>query len=113
MEEIPRPEPPLLTLDEQQALARDDEERLLAGFRVVQGDLALLQDGDVDPDLPELDRRVAVLVLERAPRTSRLREPLLGVADADDEPAVRDRREPRSEVLETSFGGHGTMTTCT
>jgi hypothetical protein len=35
MEEVPGPEPPLLSLDEQPALTRQDEERLLIRLGVV------------------------------------------------------------------------------
>ena len=106
MEEVPGPQASLLVLDEQRALPRKDEERLLVRLGVVEARLSRLQDGDVDPELGELDRRVAVLVLEGAPRAPRLREPPLGVAHVDDEPALGDGREPRSGVLELRFG-HG------
>src|SRR4029079_10676158 len=84
----------------QRALPGEDEERLLVLLGVVEGGLPGLEDGDVDPELGELDRPVAVLVLEGAARAPRLREPPLGVADVDDEPALGDGREPRSGVLE-------------
>ena len=61
---------------------------------MVEARLSGLQNGDVDAELGELDRRVAVLVLEGAPRASALREPPFGVASVDDEPAVGDGREP-------------------
>jgi hypothetical protein len=61
------------------------------------------EDREVDPELGELDRRVAVLVLEGTPRAPRLGEPPLGVPHEDDEPAFGDGREPRSEVLKPRF----------
>jgi hypothetical protein len=82
------------------------EEVLLVLLGVVEAGLPGLQHGDVDPELVELDRRVAVLVLETASCTPPVRGPPLGVADVDDEPALTDVREPRSEVLEPCFG-HG------
>jgi hypothetical protein len=65
VEEVPRPEEPLLTLDEQPALPEQHEERLLLRLGVVEGvRLARLQDAEVDTELrePELP------ALESAPR---------------------------------------------
>ena len=73
VEEVPWPEAAFLALDEQPALPRQDEERLLIRFGVVEAVLTGLQDRDVDPELSKLDRRFAVLVLEGAPRAPRLR----------------------------------------
>ena len=103
MEEVPGPEASLLSLDEQPALAGQNEERLLIRLGVVEAGLPGLQNGDVDPELGELDRRVAVLVLEGAPRAPPLRKPPLCVAHVDDEPALGNGRGPRSEVLELGF----------
>src|ERR1044072_5254232 len=95
VEEVPRPEAPLLALDDQRALAREHQERLLVHLGVVEARLSGFQHGEVDPQLGKLDRRVAVLVLEGAPRAPRLGRPPLGVAHVDDEPALGDRRKPR------------------
>src|SRR6185312_3974505 len=111
VEEVPGPQAALLVLDEQCALPRDDEERLLVRFGVVEAGLPGLEDGDVDSELAELDRCVAVLALEGAPRASALREPPLGVAHVDDEPAVGDGCQPRSQVLHACFG-HGRDSRC-
>ena len=73
---------------------------------MVEAGLSRLHDGDVDPELGKLDRRIAVLVLEGAPRAPPLREPPLGVTHVDDEPALAHGRESRSEVLELC-PGHG------
>ena len=65
---------------------------------MVEGALSRLQNGDVDPELWELDRRFAVLALETAPRAPTVREPPLGIAHVHDErpAAVRqDRRVAR------------------
>src|SRR5436190_24370160 len=87
VEEVPGSEQSLLAVDEQLALTRQNEERLLVRLGVIDAALTLLEDGDVDPELWELDRRLAVLVREPARRAPRLRrEPLRG-ADVDDEPA--------------------------
>jgi hypothetical protein len=48
VEEVPRPEEPLLTLDEQTALAREYEERLLLRLGVVEA--IRLTGGDVESD---------------------------------------------------------------
>src|SRR5512144_2199071 len=88
VEEVPRLEASLLVLDEQPALAGQNEERLLIGLGVIDAALARLEDGHVDPELLELDRRFAVLVREPARRAPRLRRPPLGIAHVDDEPAL-------------------------
>ena len=106
MEEVPRPEESLLSLDEETAFPCQHKGRFLVRLGVVEAGLAGLQDGDVDAELGELDRRVAVLVLEGAPRASAVCEPPLGVAHVDDEPALSDGSEPRSEVLGLC-SGHG------
>ena len=49
MEEVPWPEAALLALDEQPALPRQDEERLLIRFGVVEAVLAGLQDVTLIP----------------------------------------------------------------
>jgi hypothetical protein len=90
VEEVPRPEPSLLALDEQRGLPRQNEEGLL----VIDAALARLQDGEVDSELIELDLRVAVLALEVACRASAVREPPLGIAHIHDEPALGGGSEP-------------------
>src|SRR5439155_7674523 len=53
--EVPRTERPLLALDDQQRLAREDEEVLLVGLPVVHRQrLAGREPGQLDPDLREL-----------------------------------------------------------
>jgi hypothetical protein len=79
MEEVPWPEASLLALDDEPALSGQDEERLLGRLGVVGRSLAGLEDGDVDPELRELDGRLAVLALEPAGRAPRLRGPPLGI----------------------------------
>src|SRR4029453_19509752 len=94
VEEVPRLEAPFVALDQQPALPAEDEERLLVRLGVVEDGLARLQDRDVDPELVELDRRLAVLALESARGAPALREPPLGVAQVHDEPALDDGCEP-------------------
>jgi hypothetical protein len=85
VEEVPRPEEPLLTLDEQPALPGQHEERLLLRLGVVEaGRLARLQDGEVDAELPELE----LLALEGALRAARVPRQPHRVPQVHDEPAV-------------------------
>src|SRR6266850_1457167 len=95
VEEVPRAKKPLLTLDEQPALAGQHEERLLLRLGVVEPvRLAGLEDMESDPELPEPE----LSALEGAFRAGRLllallrRQPL-GVPYVHDEPAVAGRRE--------------------
>ena len=103
MEEVPGSEEALLALDEQPAHTGQNEEGLLIRLGVVDAALAGLEDGHIDPEMRELDRRLAVLVGEptrRAPRVGR--EPL-GVANVDDKPTLRDGGEPGASVLKPRF----------
>ena len=70
MEEVPGSETTLLALDEQPALTGQNEERILIRLGVVDAALAGLEDGHIDPELRELDRRFAVLVGEPTRRAS-------------------------------------------
>src|SRR4051795_12823420 len=100
MEEVPGSEESLLALDEQPALTHQNEERLLIRLGVVDGALAGLEDGQIDSELRELDRRFAVLVCEPTRRAPRLRREPLGIAHVDDEPTLRDGGKPGAGVLE-------------
>jgi len=90
VEEVPRLKEPLLTLDEQPALARDHEERLLLILGVVEAvRLARLQNAELDADLRERE----FPAFETAVRTGRplltvLRCHPLGVLHVHDEPPV-------------------------
>ena len=106
VEEVPGAEASLLALDEQPALAGQNEERLLIGLGVIHAALARLEHGDVDPELLELDRGFAVLVREPARRSPRFGRPPLGIAHVDDEPAFRHGGKPGTGVLTPRFG-HG------
>src|SRR6266540_6435020 len=103
MEEVPGSEESLLALDEQSALTGQNEEGLLIRLGVVDAALAGLEDGHIDPELRELDRRFAVLVGEPTRRAPRLRREPLGIADVDDEPTLRDGGKPGASVLKPGF----------
>src|SRR4029450_2463328 len=104
VEEVPGSKASILALDEQPALAFENEESLLIRLRVIDGALARLEDGHVDPELRKFHRRVAVLVREPARRAPRLRSEPLGIAHVDDEPALGDGGEPGASVLKPRFG---------
>src|SRR3954468_20171124 len=99
MEEVPGSQESLLALHEQPALTGQNEERLLIRLGVVDAALAGLEDGQIDPELRELDRLFAVLVGEPTRRTPRLGREPLGIAYVDDEPTVRHRGKPGASVL--------------
>src|SRR6266508_998887 len=81
---VPLPEPPLLSLDDEQAFPGEDEKILLGAFAVVHAvGLAGLEDADVQPDVLKTwlaleDARAAELVTFE-PR---------GIAGIEDEPAL-------------------------
>src|SRR5436190_17037401 len=103
MEEVPSSEESLLALDEQPALTGQNEEGLLIRLGVVDAALAGLEDGHIDPELRELDRRLAVLVGEPTRRTPRLRREPLGITHVDDKPTLRDGGKPGASVLKPRF----------
>ena len=106
VEEVPRPEASLLALDEQPALAGENEKRFLIRFGVIDAALARLEDRHIDPDLLELDRGFAVLVREPACRAPRVRRPPLGISHVDDEPALRHGGKPGTGALKPRFCHH-------
>src|SRR6266513_2647382 len=103
MEEVPGSEESLLALDEQPALTGQNEEVLLIRLGVVDAAVAGLEDGHIDPELRELDRRLAVLVGEPTRSASRLRREPLGIAHVDDKPPLRDGGKPGASVLKPRF----------
>ena len=114
MQEVELPQPPLLLLDDRDALAGDDEEVLLARLGVVHaGGLAGLEHGERVADLGEhlrlqaLTRRCdpAVRLEPAAEAEGVVRQPGR-VPGIDDEPARRDRSEPVPHLLQARFGGH-------
>src|SRR3954468_13584223 len=103
MEEVPGSEESLLALDEQPALTDQNEEGLLIRLGVVNAALAGLENGHVDPEVRELDRRLAVLVGEPTRRAPRPRREPLGIAHVHDEPPLRDGGKPGAGVLKPRF----------
>src|SRR5438067_13805067 len=101
MEEVPGLEESLFALDEEPALTGQNEERLLIRLGVVNAALAGLKDGHIDPELRELDRRLAVLVGEPTRRAPRLRREPLGIAPlTTNQPSVTGASpEPASSSL--------------
>src|SRR4051812_12013639 len=99
MEEVPGSEESLLALDEQPALTDQNEEGLLIRLGVVNAALAGLEDGHIDPELRELDRRLAVLVSEPTRRAPRVRREPLSIAHVDDKPPLRDGGKPGASIL--------------
>jgi hypothetical protein len=68
MDEVPGAKPPLLPLDEQEALAEEDEEVLLRIFGVVQPvGLVRLQDLEADAELRKLSARAFEEALRAGP----------------------------------------------
>src|SRR5205085_12126081 len=93
----------LLAFDEQPALTGQDEERLLISLGVVNAALAGLEDGHIDPELRELDRRLGVVVGEPTRRAPRLRREPLGIGHVADKPTLRDGGKPGASVLKPRF----------
>src|SRR2546421_1587640 len=103
MEEVPGSEESLLALDEQLALTNQNEKGLLIRLGVVDAALTGLEHSQIDPELRELDRRLAVLVGEPTRRAPRLRREPLGIAHVDDKPTLRDGGKPGAGVLKPRF----------
>src|SRR3954468_25091129 len=103
MEEVPGSEESLLALDEQPALTGQNEKRLLIRLGGIAAALAGLENGHIDPELRELDGRLAVFVGEPTRRAPRLRREPLGVSHVDDKPTIRDGGKPGASVLKPRF----------
>src|SRR4051794_8222468 len=103
VEEIPRAQDAFLPLDQQAALARENEEVLLLGLAVVEAvGLAGLKDMQPDPELrkrrmPGLERAFGARRLLRA---GRLRRQPLGIGDVEHEPPLAQAREAGAAILE-------------
>ena len=79
-----------LVLDDQDAVARQHEEVLLAVLAVVVAEtLARLENADVEPELAK-----GPLAFEVAVDAERARVPPPGLAGIDDEPAIDVRDQP-------------------
>src|SRR5437764_5650001 len=105
---------PLLTIDEQHALAGQDEEVLLFRCRVVERvRLAWPDHVQHQAQLREHDRRELRMAvndpgtrLERASRAELLVRHPRRIGNVDDEPAVASRHETRVDRLETRLLHH-------
>ena len=105
MEEVPRPHRPLLTFDDRQRLAGEDEEVLLVGLPVVHRHrLAGLQHADVDPELREVGLAAEVVAFELGADAAALPFHPGRFARVQDEPALPLRNEPVRRLLERRLG---------
>ena len=94
----------LLALDQQQALAGQDEEILLVLLAVVHARrLPRLEDADVEAELRE-----ALIAFEARVGTVVTLEPAR-LAGVDDEPALALRREAFADTVERCLGNHQTL----
>src|SRR3954469_16709846 len=103
VEEVPRGQPALLALDDQEALAREDEEAFLAALAVVQRQgLSGPEHIDVDPE-----PREAALALEVAVDAELPGVTPADLAGVDDEPSGAPGPEAELRALERRLGNHG------
>ncbi len=115
MHEVPRAQGPLLTLDEQHALAGEHEEILLIRLAVVhRRRLTGLHDAEPEAEIRELGRFELGVVtedpritLEDAPRAEGIARQPGRIGDVHDEPAVGNRSQAGRDLLETRLVGHG------
>ena len=101
MDEVPRLQPLLRSLDQQQALAAEHEEVLLLVLAVIHArGLTGLENADVEPQLGE-----ALISLEAGVGAELAVEPAR-VAHVEDEPARSSRGKPALSGLKRSLGNH-------
>jgi hypothetical protein len=97
VDEVPAAQLPLFALDQQHALAGEDEEVLLVRLPVVAAaGLSGCEHGDREPELGELH----LAALEDAAVAEHLAREPGRVAHVDDEPALGRRGEPTACLLE-------------
>ena len=102
MHEVPRLQVTLLALDDEEALARKNEEVLLRFLGVIHAvRLAGPEDPDVEPHFLETSR----LAVEQRVEPELALEPAQ-VACVDDEPALAGQLEAVFSLLERSLGNH-------
>jgi hypothetical protein len=102
VDEVPSLQGSLLAFDEQQALAREDEEVLLRALAVIQArGLPGLEDADVDPELLELG-----LAFEDCPRAELLVLDPSRLFREDDAPDLAFRDEAGFRLLQGCFRNH-------
>jgi hypothetical protein len=100
--EVPLLQPPLLALDQKQALAGEDEEVLLLVLAVIHArGLPRLEDADVETDL--LEARVRALEARVGAEVTVLPDGLLRVQD---EPALPLRADPGVGAVVLRLGHH-------
>jgi len=113
MEEVPRSKPALFLLDDRDALARQDEEILLARIGVIQAArLPWEEECEVDADLVEpvaveigTPAKSGPAALEHGPAPEGVVGEPCRVADIEDEPSVGDRDEAGLGTLEMRLQG--------
>ena len=104
MHVVPLPQRPLLLLHDEHALAREDEESLLPGLRVVEPvRLARPEHRDVDGDVAE--GRVATLDHEARPAFLLVAHSKR-IAEVEHEPAFRSDVEPVRRVVDAGLVRH-------
>ena len=114
MDEVPGAERLLAIFHEEQTGPGEDEEVLLGGLGVEHArGLAGLEHGEREARVREHLRlgvgslgEDARAALEDAATAERVVSQPRRVGDVDDEPAGRDRREPRADVLQVCFLDH-------
>ena len=97
VDDVPLPNRPLFSLDDQNRFTREHEEVFLVGFSVVHRHrIARLEKNEVDPELQE--PRLALEIAHRAKTTPR---PPLRLACVENEPiiALRDKATFRHDKL--------------
>ena len=105
--EVPLAQGPLLALDDQERLARDDEERLGLGLPVVQRvRLAGLEHRELDAEHREECVGLPLGLARERHRLSTLARPPAGVACVHDEPAASARHETVLGSFERSLRDH-------
>src|SRR6476619_7034684 len=107
VDEVPGTQRPLLALDHEHRLAAQHEEVLLVSLPVVHRHrLAGAEDGEIDPELLEVERALEAGALELAEDTAALAFPPLRLACAQDEPALSLRDEAVLGAHELRLGRH-------
>ena len=101
-EEVPGSKPSLLALDEQPALPRQNEERLLIRLGVKDAGLAWLEDGYVDPELAGSIGGSPYSFANQTRRASSRRKPSASRTLTMNQPSVTGAA--RAEVLKPRFG---------
>ena len=86
MHEVPLPQGSLLTFDDRQRLAGQDEEILLVGLPVIHRHrLAGAENGQVDPELQKVGRAVEACSFELTEDAATFALPPLRLARVDDD----------------------------